>query len=836
MSQCVRSPTASLESQESGEDATISLLNRWRSARSGSLASWSSAEDDAHMPSAREGMLNRGSFGRLSVPGRSVTPFMRLSAERSSSPLRQKRRPSGALGAPREGLSIRRVASAFVDPAPSPAEGSGSDAVQDIHSVPAGLYGGFVDAWAFVQIMRFNEGMLEYRARQYFDALAKASFSGVAFSSAGMKGLVVRPAFHISIITFSVLCLLGSDLPTLWSRSIILATQLRFVRDEARNPAMCDVIGPGVAKLGVYLEDDMVDVSTAEVRVYNNTMHYTFGAPLKMNSYSFFLSDTGPEDCDPIEWSAYAFSDATKDWVEIPDDPYLKIDRVLPTKRGAKVFIDARPRPSMYADALCAISTIFCFFGCVISARNQWMLGPLRADLVLWTLPGVLNLMLNQISALLLARTYSESERFCMEQLCVIQWLPIAFWGEQFMFFFAIGGFSWMVIGVYLVYKFDFYAELIMGFITSFFCVWIHLDRWLMQRNANKLMLSTKGDYDQAWNRLRTDEPQVLREMSAFVDHMKSECETSLPRHYSTYTLVAFTESSSEEQSAELQRLLSSKTHNGKLHRLLCDRSSSHTHNTSSHAHGASSHAHGASSHPHGASSHAHGAVGNGTHFLGPPSTSDAKISSSSTDVLFQEDLDRSAPVTSLSKLYIQAAALHGLLCRKTLEWAMASGGHLSECISDAQKGPSLVQVTPNDSEGGWMERVEWAGLKHCDRSIEKMFRVYKGDCSRIVDISRQSIVFATCQDMITCLKYINSDPDVAIERVKSSLDPDQPGNEYNGYRDIKLNIRIVHEEALKMLVHSHVCEIQLIPRRLYDTKSDRGHTIYRQWRNTLCE
>jgi hypothetical protein len=99
-----------------------------------------------------------------------------------------------------------------------------------------------------------------------------------------------------------------------------------------------------------------------------------------------------------------------------------------------------------------------------------------------------------------------------------------------------------------------------------------------------------------------------------------------------------------------------------------------------------------------------------------------------------------------------------------------------------------------SDVVGTERERdILWAQLKSQQRSVEKVYRTYKGDVSRLVDLCRHMIVFEDLADVVRCVDTIAKDPDIVIDRVKNRFDQAYKAAASAGYRDVLINMRIVN-------------------------------------------
>eukprot|EP00282_Hemiselmis_andersenii_P006361 CAMPEP_0114125082 /NCGR_PEP_ID=MMETSP0043_2-20121206/9114_1 /TAXON_ID=464988 /ORGANISM="Hemiselmis andersenii, Strain CCMP644" /LENGTH=242 /DNA_ID=CAMNT_0001217991 /DNA_START=68 /DNA_END=793 /DNA_ORIENTATION=- len=204
--------------------------------------------------------------------------------------------------------------------------------------------------------------------------------------------------------------------------------------------------------------------------------------------------------------------------------------------------------------------------------------------------------------------------------------------------------------------------------------------------------------------------------------------------------------------------------------------------------------------------------------------------------------------VTSLDQLMTQARGTDPLLKKKVQQWAGVSAGYfalnrmfwtrieeggdvsrtaMQRALSQrgvaaflsrkgtVQQGEPLFNkyvrwdTIADDQEQ--VQRIKWAKIKTPSRAMEKLMRVYQGNVSRLVDLTRQSIVFEGIGDLVKCLEAILLDPEVVVLRIKNRLDKSYDSSLSAGYRDVALNVRIVSEEAIELALDTHVCEVQLI-------------------------
>jgi len=119
--------------------------------------------------------------------------------------------------------------------------------------------------------------------------------------------------------------------------------------------------------------------------------------------------------------------------------------------------------------------------------------------------------------------------------------------------------------------------------------------------------------------------------------------------------------------------------------------------------------------------------------------------------------------------------------------------------------------------------RYKSAPTKGEERIREKTLTDYGGDCRRIVDAARGSIICETLAELAAVIQVLLADKTRApmVVRVKDRLSEPASG----GYRDVMLNVEI----------EGHVCELQLHLAKLHGIKS-QAHRIYKMKRSVGWE
>ena len=189
-------------------------------------------------------------------------------------------------------------------------------------------------------------------------------------------------------------------------------------------------------------------------------------------------------------------------------------------------------------------------------------------------------------------------------------------------------------------------------------------------------------------------------------------------------------------------------------------------------------------------------------------------------------------PLRSLDQLYVQAICLEPILLRKVKDWAVGCSG----CFACTSAAGLREYVQYSDIEKNKTFNVKWCRLKTEGRAIEKSIRSYGQDVSRVLDVVRQSIVFKSVQDLMSCFSSIAADHEVEVIRIRNRYDINYNSNMSGGYRDVNMNLRIKSPLAAQLRVEAHVCEVQLLLQSVAELKNGAGHKNYVIWRNLRAE
>jgi hypothetical protein len=91
------------------------------------------------------------------------------------------------------------------------------------------------------------------------------------------------------------------------------------------------------------------------------------------------------------------------------------------------------------------------------------------------------------------------------------------------------------------------------------------------------------------------------------------------------------------------------------------------------------------------------------------------------------------------------------------------------DALARARQTDQLRKISTLNTEP---TRFLWPGLKRCTRGFEKLARVYGGDVSRMLDITRFSLFFDSVDDITAALNIIMADEEVKVVRVRNRQEP----------------------------------------------------------------
>lgn len=204
--------------------------------------------------------------------------------------------------------------------------------------------------------------------------------------------------------------------------------------------------------------------------------------------------------------------------------------------------------------------------------------------------------------------------------------------------------------------------------------------------------------------------------------------------------------------------------------------------------------------------------------------------------------LDFRNPVRSLDQLYTEAYGANIMLRAKAQDWALHSQGMFAVGLG---AGDSYAVRKSRTFYVKWSEilqdadmkgRVQWTKLKQVDRAIEKAMLCYNSDVSRLLDISRQRIVFDRIQDLETCFQRIAQDQEISLCRIKNYMGAGYVHKRSAGFRAVIINLRICTRAAMDLGLDTHVCELQLVMTKMVQLQTREQHVRYIRWRNDLTK
>ena len=162
-----------------------------------------------------------------------------------------------------------------------------------------------------------------------------------------------------------------------------------------------------------------------------------------------------------------------------------------------------------------------------------------------------------------------------------------------------------------------------------------------------------------------------------------------------------------------------------------------------------------------------------------------------------------------LDQLFVQAAGLDIFLRWKCAEWALMSGGCFPVCSGDSESECCYIRFDKIMSRG-LESQVKWTQIKSRDRALEKVYRCYRLDSSRLLDCCRQSIYFEDTATLLKCLRTVASDEAVLLARVSNRLLPAYDTAATAGFRSVLLNFALKTDDTCRLHLDTTICELQL--------------------------
>lgn len=120
-------------------------------------------------------------------------------------------------------------------------------------------------------------------------------------------------------------------------------------------------------------------------------------------------------------------------------------------------------------------------------------------------------------------------------------------------------------------------------------------------------------------------------------------------------------------------------------------------------------------------------------------------------------------------------------------------------------------------------------------RTLQKMYRAYRGDWRNLCDVVRTSLIFTELPALTACMSDIAADPELRLLHMRNDkmrLSETYNAADSGGYRDVQLSVMLDTEETRSLGVHEHRAEVQLHIRGIVALKSEGGHANYVLSRN----
>jgi len=187
--------------------------------------------------------------------------------------------------------------------------------------------------------------------------------------------------------------------------------------------------------------------------------------------------------------------------------------------------------------------------------------------------------------------------------------------------------------------------------------------------------------------------------------------------------------------------------------------------------------------------------------------------------------------VSNVDTLFVTAVGVQPILNAKVETWGRANEGL---CMRKDGGFERWGDVPLKDV--GARAQLKRGTVKKAQRVLEKLNRAYGNDVSKLLDVSRDTLVFEHTWNIAECLNTIRCDPEVEIVGVKNRMTPRYDASTTIGYRDVALILRMKTESAQRLKLDLHLCELQLLLRSFAERKSNEGHARYVQFRDARGE
>ena len=146
---------------------------------------------------------------------------------------------------------------------------------------------------------------------------------------------------------------------------------------------------------------------------------------------------------------------------------------------------------------------------------------------------------------------------------------------------------------------------------------------------------------------------------------------------------------------------------------------------------------------------------------------------------------------------------------RRCSEWAATTRGRIDLPGSSAPLALSVLAAQLPEPLRRW---VGQGLLKDPARAAHKALACYGGDVSRLTDVTRCRVVFATLADLEACAVAICAAGSTGAVVVggRSALTDAGGAGAAGGFRAVVLRVRFDTEEAREGGAENHVCEVQV--------------------------
>ena len=98
------------------------------------------------------------------------------------------------------------------------------------------------------------------------------------------------------------------------------------------------------------------------------------------------------------------------------------------------------------------------------------------------------------------------------------------------------------------------------------------------------------------------------------------------------------------------------------------------------------------------------------------------------------------------------------------------------------------------------------------------------------MDLCRQSIVFQSVSDLVSCFRTLAKDEEIVLVRVKNRLDPSggssASAQASAGFRNLAVNLRFDTDYMRRLGLDLHICEVQLMLMKFAEIKVSQSIVV----------